>query len=285
MDLCEIANIKYIQKKFGFRNSKSLGQNFLTNKQVIQDMVDAAEVGEGDLVIEVGPGIGVLTTGIAERAGKVIAVELDKALLPVLDFTLAGYPNVEVINRDILKVDLPKLIEEGLKDLPNGKVKIMGNLPYYITTPIITELLEKDLPVESITIMMQKEVADRVVASPGSKIYGALSVLVQFHCLPEEVVFVPKENFFPEPKVDSAVIKLTKLEKPSVEVKDKELFFRLVRAGFGQRRKTLLNALGGGGFDKEKTKTCLELAGIDGGRRAETLSLEEFARLADCYSS
>lgn len=283
MDLCQIANIKYIQKKFGFKNSKSLGQNFLINSDVIRDMVEAAEVGPKDLVIEVGPGIGVLTTGIAEKAGKVIAIELDKSLLPVLDFTLAGYPNAEVINQDILKADLPGIIEEGLKDLPQGKVKIMGNLPYYITTPIITELLEKDIPAESITIMMQKEVADRVVASPGSKIYGALSVLVQYYCKAEEVVFVSKENFFPAPKVDSAVIKLTKLEEPSVKVKDKDLFFKLVRGGFGQRRKTLQNSLVGGGFEKEKVKACLEEAGIDGNRRAETLSLEEFAGLANAF--
>lgn len=280
MNLCDIGTIKYIQKKFGFRNSKALGQNFLTEPAVIEKMVAAADIGPDDLVVEIGPGIGVLTAGIAAKAGKVIALELDKDLLPVLDFTLAEFDNVEVINQDVLKTDISDLIKT------NGKLstKILGNLPYYITTPIITSLLESGVPADSIVIMMQKEVAERIISPPGSKAYGALSVAVQFYCDVEEVVEVGRECFLPSPKVDSAVLKLTPLKEPKVNTKDRAMFFSCVKAGFGQRRKTLSNSLGAMGFDKETIKSCLEKAAIDPKRRAETLSLEEFAKLADAFS-
>ena len=279
MDLCSIETIKYIQRAFGFKNSKSLGQNFLTDASVIQAMVDAAEIEPDDLVIEIGPGIGVLTDAAARRAKEVVAVELDKSLLPVLSYTLSEHNNVEIINQDILKVDLNSLIES--KGYSRERVKILGNLPYYITTPIITELLEKGVNARSITIMMQKEVAERVVASPGGKTFGAITLLVQYFSEAHEIVQVPKEVFVPVPKVDSAVVKLNLLEEPAVQVKSRDMFFRCVKAGFGQRRKTLSNSLSGIGMDKESIKMAIERAGIDGVRRAETLSIEEFGRLSD----
>lgn len=282
MNLCAPETIKYIQKTFGFKNAKGLGQNFLTDPEVIEAMVDAAEIGPEDLVIEIGPGIGVLTDAAAKRAKKVIAIEIDKALLPVLKYTLAHHNNVEIINEDILKVDLNKIIREEAVEKQN--VKIMGNLPYYITTPIITQLLEKGTRAASITIMMQKEVAERIVSPPGKKSFGALSVAVQYYSNPQKVVSVPKEVFFPIPKVDSEVLILTLLEKPAVEVKDKEMFFRLVKAGFAQRRKTLSNSLKGASLDKDAVEKALEDSGIEGSRRAETLSLEEFASLSDALS-
>ncbi len=283
MNLCDIGTIKYIQKAFGFKNAKSLGQNFLLDNSVIKEMADAAEISQEDLVIEIGPGIGVLTDEIANRAGRVVAVEIDKNLLPVLKYTLGKHNNVEVVNEDILKVDLEQIIREYGKEKKN--VKIMGNLPYYITTPIITELLERHVPANSITIMMQKEVAERIIADPGSKTYGALSIAVQFYCHVERVVDVLRDCFYPAPKVDSEVLKLTVKDKPSVEVKDQELFFKLVKAGFSQRRKTLLNSLQSGGFNKEVVRRALESAGIDPTRRAETLSLDEFAVLSDSFNS
>ncbi len=307
MDLCSISTIKYIQKVFGFKNAKSLGQNFLLDSDVIKAMADAAGLGSDDLAIEIGPGIGVLTHEIAKRAGKVIAVEIDKALLPVLQYTLAEHNNVEVINQDILKTDLGKLIAENLpisENLPmeinqsegseidsvsdgnkntvkRNHVKILGNLPYYITTPIITELLENHVPAKSITIMMQKEVAERIVADPGSKTYGAISVMVQYYCQVEKVIEVPRDSFFPAPKVDSEVLNLIIRDEPAVKVRDQSLFFRLVKAGFGQRRKTLSNSLTGTGIEKERILDALKQTGIDGTRRAETLSLEEFAALTE----
>ena len=280
MNLCDIGTIKYIQKKFGFRNSKALGQNFLTEPGVINAMVEAADIGPDDFVVEIGPGIGVLTAGIAEKAEKVVALELDKDLLPVLGFTLAEFDNVEIINQDVLKTDIAALAKEKGRD----SIKILGNLPYYITTPIITSLLESGVPAECIVVMMQKEVAERIVSPPGSKAYGALSVAVQFYCHVEEVVEVGRECFVPSPKVDSAVLKLTPLKEPKVKVKDRTMFFACVKAGFGQRRKTLSNSLGAMGFDKETIKNCLEKAAVDPQRRAETLSLEEFAKLADAFS-
>ena len=280
INLCDIGTIKYIQKKFGFRNSKALGQNFLTEPGVIEAMVQAAEIGPEDLVVEIGPGIGVLTVGLAEKAGKLIALELDKNLIPVLDFTLSEFDNVEVLNQDVLDTDIGGLAKQQGRE----SIKVLGNLPYYITTPIITSLLENHVPADLIVVMMQKEVAERIISPPGSKAYGALSVAVQFYCDVEEVVEVGRECFFPAPKVDSAVLKLIPLKEPKVQVKDREMFFRCVKSGFGQRRKTLLNSLGATGFDKETIKNCLEKAAIDSTRRAETLSLEEFARLADAFT-
>ncbi len=279
MKLYDPSTIKWIKKKYGFRFSKSLGQNFITEKSVIDDIVEGAGLGPGDLVIEIGPGIGVLTSGACEAATKVVAIEIDRNLLTVLNDTLAAYNNVKIINGDILKMDLAKLIGEEKKDLEN--VKIIGNLPYYITTPIIIKLLESGVPAESITIMMQKEVAERIKAKPGSRTYGALSVAVQYRCEVTTVTEVPREVFMPVPKVDSEVLRLDILPEPAVKTISENMFFRCVRAGFSQRRKTLLNSLQNTGIPKEKIRECLEGAEIDPQRRAETLSLEEFAALAD----
>ena len=279
MKLYDPSTIKWIKKKYGFRFSKSLGQNFITEKSVIDDIVEGAGLGPGDLVIEIGPGIGVLTSGACEAATKVVAIEIDRNLLTVLNDTLAAYNNVKIINGDILKMDLAKLIGEEKKDLEN--VKIIGNLPYYITTPIIIKLLESGVPAESITIMMQKEVAERIKAKPGSRTYGALSVAVQYRCEVTTVTEVPREVFMPVPKVDSEVLRLDILPEPAVKTISENMFFRCVRAGFSQRRKTLLNSLQNTGIPKEKIREWLEGAEIDPQRRAETLSLEEFAALAD----
>ena len=293
MDLYSPQVIKAIKQKFGFKNSKSLGQNFLTDPDVIRAIVGGAEVSDNDLVIEIGPGFGVLTNEAAKHAGKVIAIELDKDLLPVLDFTLAAHNNIEIINEDVLKIDLNDLIERELKssaeETEEGKaklknVKIIGNLPYYITTPILMKLLESDINAESIIVMMQKEVAERILAEPGGKEYGALSVAVQYRTIAETVIEVPKESFFPAPKVDSQVLKLTLREEPAVKPLDEELFFRMVKAGFGQRRKTILNSLSTSGFPKEEIAACLDAVNIDNKRRAETLSLQDFCSIADYFS-
>ena len=288
MDLYSPQVIKAIKQKFGFKNSKSLGQNFLTDPEVIRAIVEGAGVNEKDLVIEIGPGFGVLTDEAAKYAGRVVAIELDRDLIPVLEFTLAQHRNIKVINEDVLKIDLNSLIEEELGEpLPDGEkptgVKIIGNLPYYITTPILMELLEGEVNAESITVMMQKEVAERIMADPGSKAYGALSVAVQYRTTAEVVAEVPKESFFPAPKVDSEVLKLTLRDEPAVKPKDEGLFFRMVKAGFSQRRKTILNSLSTSGIPKEEITACLEKVGIDNKRRAETLSLQDFCSIADYF--
>ena len=269
MKLYAPSTIRDIKERHGFKLSKSLGQNFLTDKNIIDRIIEGAGIGADDLVIEIGPGIGVITSEAAERAKRVIAVEIDKNLVPILKETLADKDNVEIVNQDILKTDVNRLIEDcrNSEDKLSG-VKIIGNLPYYITTPIIMKLLEEGVNADSITVMMQKEVADRIKAAPGSKAYGALSV--------------PKEVFVPQPKVDSTVLKLAMREEKPVELKDREVFFRCVKAGFGQRRKTLLNSLMGvEGVTKEGVREALLAAGIDPARRAETLTLEEFADLSN----
>ena len=280
MDLYSPQVIKAIKQKFGFKNSKSLGQNFLTDPEVIRAIVSGAEVSEKDLVIEIGPGFGVLTDEAAKHAEKVIAIEIDKDLLPVLEFTLAAHKNIEIINEDVLKIDLNELID----NVKIENVKIIGNLPYYITTPILMKLLESNLNAESITVMMQKEVAERILAEPGGKEYGALSVAVQYRTIAETVIEVPRESFFPAPKVDSEVLKLTLRDEPAVKPIDEALFFRLVKAGFSQRRKTILNSLSTSGYPKEEIAACLEAVGIDNKRRAETLSLQDFCSIADYFS-
>ena len=230
--------------------------------------------------MEIGPGMGVITMEAAEKAKKVIAVEIDKNLIPILKETLKDYDNVEIINKDILKTDVNGLID-GCKEKFAG-VKILGNLPYYITTPIIMKLLEDGVKADSITIMMQKEVADRIKALPGTKAYGALSVAVQYYCTAEAVVNVPKEVFMPQPKVDSTVLRLCIRKEKPVILEDRDMFFRCVKAGFGQRRKTLLNSLMGiDNITKDIVRDALEKAGIDPSRRAETLNLEEFAKLSN----
>lgn len=283
MKLYAPSTIQAIKEKHNFQLSKSLGQNFITDKSVIERIVEGSGAGEDDLVIEIGPGIGVLTAEAAETAAKVVAIEIDKKLIPILAETLGEYDNVRVINSDILKTDINEIIrEEREAGSFSGGVKIMGNLPYYITTPIIMGILEKGVEADSITIMMQKEVADRIKSSPGGKIYGAISVAVQYYCEVEQVASVPKEVFVPRPKVDSAVLKLSIRKERPVDLIDEKSFFACIKAGFGQRRKTLLNSLTGvNGFAKEEIKKILEEAGIEPARRAETLNIEEFAAIAN----
>lgn len=284
MNLYSPKTIREIKEKYGFKLSKSLGQNFLTDKNIIDKIIEGSFIGEKDLVIEVGPGIGVLTAAAAEKAGKVIAIELDKNLIPILKDTLKDYGNIEVIHADILKIDLNSLLEQNQEI--NGQkvegVKIIGNLPYYITTPIIMGILENRIPAQSITIMLQKEVADRIKAGPGSKTYGALSVAVQYYCTVAHVANAPKEVFIPQPKVDSTVIRLDIRRDKPVDLYDEEAFFAVIKAGFGQRRKTLLNSLTGTyGLSKEEILKVMNSVGIDPIRRAETLSIQEFAALAN----
>lgn len=283
MKLYAPSTIQAIKERHNFQLSKSLGQNFITDKSVIERIVEGSDVGEDDLVIEIGPGIGVLTAEAAESAAKVVAIEIDKKLIPILAETLADYDNIRVINQDILKTDINEIIrEEREAGSFTGGVKIMGNLPYYITTPIIMGILEKGVEADSITIMMQKEVADRIKAAPGGKIYGAISVAVQYYCEVEQVSSVPKEVFVPRPKVDSAVLKLSIRKERPVDLIDEKSFFACIKAGFGQRRKTLLNSLTGvNGLPKEDIKEILEAAGVDPARRAETLDINEFAAIAN----
>lgn len=287
MNLYSPRTIRQLKEKYGFRFAKGLGQNFLTDPSVPEAMVEGSGIGPQDLVIEIGPGIGVLTAAAAQAAGRVVAIEVDERLLPILDETLQEYDNIEVICADVLKTDLARLIDGQLREHGlTGEVRIIGNLPYYITTPIIMKLLEEELPVSSITVMMQKEVADRIEAGPGSKVYGAISVAVQYYCRVSRVASVPKEVFLPSPKVDSAVLLLELRENKAVQVRDEARFFACVKAGFGQRRKTLCNALSGAGnLPKETVREVLAAAGIDENRRAETLSIEEFAKIADELTS
>ena len=275
IDLYSPKSIRAIADRFGFRNRKSLGQNFLTDRNVVLEMIASAGITKDDTVIEIGPGIGALTRELSASAGKVIALEIDRDLFPVLEFTLSGCENVEVVHADVLKTDIGELIRE------NGGAKVIGNLPYYITTPIIMRLLETRPAPDNITIMMQKEVAERILAEAGSTERGALSVAVQYHCETEEVIEVPRESFSPAPKVDSAVLKLMPRKESPVRTDDEELFFRCVRAGFGQRRKTLYNSLTGTGYSKEKIGAALDSLGIERNRRAETLTMQEFADIAN----
>ncbi len=265
---------KHILKTFNLRMSKKLGQNFLIDHSIVQGIVDAAQIVPGEKVLEIGPGIGTLTQGLAEAGACVTAVELDKKLPAVLAQTLAGYENVNIVPGDILKVNIPEIMGEG-------SFKVAANLPYYITTPIVMALLEQRLPISRMVTMVQKEVAERMVANPGGKDYGALSVAVQYYTIPSIVLDVPPKSFIPAPEVDSVVICCEVREKPAVEVVDEKMFFRVVKAAFGQRRKTFNNALKSMGIDKEQVQAVLAAAGIDGTRRGETLSLQEFAAVAD----
>lgn len=283
MKLYEPSIIKLIKNKYGFRFSKSLGQNFLTDKNVIDAIVEGAGITEDDLVIEIGPGIGVLTQAAAEKAGKVVAIEIDSNLTEIMKFTLDGLTNVKIINDNVLKTDLSEIIREERGGLEH--VKVLGNLPYYITTPIIMKLLEEHIECESITVMMQKEVADRLIAGPGSKTYGAASVAVQYYSIVNRVIDVEKTSFMPQPKVDSSVLRLDIRKEPAAEPKDEKHYFNVVRAAFGQKRKTLLNSLGSTGAPKDIIGEALEEAGIDKKQRAETLGLEDFAKLSDALQS
>lgn len=266
----------HILKAFGLRMSKKLGQNFLIDSHIVQGIVDAAEINAGDKVLEIGPGIGTLTQGLAEAGANITAVELDKKLPAVLKETLKGYDNVKIVPGDILKVNIKEIMGEG-------EFKVAANLPYYITTPILMTLLERHLPITNMVTMVQKEVAERMIAEPDSKAYGALSVAVQYYTEPKIVLDVPPRSFIPAPEVDSVVIACKVRKTPAVAVTDEKMFFRVVKAAFGQRRKTLANALKGGGFPKEKISPAMEQANIELNRRGETLSLTEFASLADAF--
>lgn len=270
---------KEIVNKHNFKFSKSLGQNFLIDDNVIDKILEGSRLSETDKIIEVGPGIGTLTREMGKTAQKVVAIEIDKTLIPILEETLADLENVEVVNEDILKVDIQGLIKEKLD---GGPVKLIANLPYYITTPIVMKFLEEDIPVTDIVVMVQKEVADRMNAKPSTKDYGALSVAVQYYCDTEIVAKAPRHMFVPQPNVDSIVIGLHVRSEKKYEVDNEEIFFKTVKASFGQRRKTLLNSLGGLGFlTKDQIKEALQAANIDAKRRGETLSIDEFANLAN----
>ena len=268
----------HILHRFKLRADKKLGQNFLIDENIVRNIVAAAELSDKDTVLEVGPGIGTLTQGLAESGASVVAVELDKRLLPVLGTTLEGYDNVRIVNGDILQVDIMQTV--GVDEF-----KVCANLPYYITTPIIFALLEKRLPMERLVAMVQKEVAERTAAKPGGKDYGALSVAIQYYTEPEIAFIVPPSSFIPAPSVDSAVIVCKRREKPPVEVCDEALFFRVVKAAFSLRRKMLNNSLKNMGIKGEQVAKWLELAGVDGKRRAETLSLEDFAALTNTFAA
>ena len=275
--------IEVIQK-YQFAFQKRFGQNFLIDAQVLEKIVSAAGITKDDCVLEIGPGIGTMTQYLAESAGQVIAVEIDTNLLPILTDTLKDYSNVKVINQDILKVDINELV----KEYNNGRpIKVVANLPYYITTPIIMGLFESNVPIDNITVMVQKEVADRMQVGPGSKDYGALSLAVQYYASPYIVANVPPNCFIPRPNVGSAVIRLTRYQEPPVQVKDPKLMFKLIRASFNQRRKTLQNGLNNSpeiSFSKEEITKAIESLGVSPSVRGEALSLEQFAQLANYFA-
>ena len=270
-----------VLQKYDFVFQKKFGQNFLIDTHVLDKIVSAAEITKEDFVLEIGPGIGTMTQYLACAAREVVAVEIDKALIPILEDTLQDYSNVTVLNEDILKVDIKKLADEH----NNGKpIKVVANLPYYITTPIIMGLFEGEVPIESITVMVQKEVADRMQVGPGTKEYGALSLAVQYYAEPYIVANVPPNCFMPRPKVGSAVIRLTRHAAPPVEVVDAKLMFRIIRASFNQRRKTLANGLNNSpelSFGKDEIQRAIKACGFPEGVRGEALTLEEFAALAN----
>ena len=273
-----------VLQKYDFVFQKKFGQNFLIDSHVLDKIVSAAGITKDDFVLEIGPGIGTMTQYLAASARKVFAVEIDKALIPILEDTLKEFDNVQVINQDILKVDIKKLAEEHNDGKP---IKVVANLPYYITTPIIMGLFESQVPIDSITVMVQKEVADRMKVGPGTKDYGALSLAVQYYAEPYIVANVPPNCFMPRPKVGSAVISLTRHEKPPVEVADEKLMFRLIRASFNQRRKTLANGLNNSpelSYSKEEIQQTIEKCGFKAGIRGEALTLEDFAKLANVFS-
>ena len=273
-----------VLQKYGFNFQKKFGQNFLIDTHVLDKIIAAAEIGPDDFVLEIGPGIGTLTQYLAEAAREVTAVEIDRTLLPILEDTLSAYDNVTVINEDILKVDLNKLAEEKNGGRP---IKIVANLPYYITTPIIMSLFEKHVPISSVTVMVQKEVAERMQAGPGTKDYGALSLAVQYYAEAYIAAYVPPNCFMPRPNVGSAVIRLTCYENAPVQVKDEHLMFRLIRASFNQRRKTLANGLTNSAevpFGKEAIQQAIEKMGWNPSVRGEALTLAQFAALSDTLS-
>jgi 16S rRNA (adenine1518-N6/adenine1519-N6)-dimethyltransferase len=282
-DIATPVRTKDILKKYGFSFKKSLGQNFLIDTNILKKIVSFADLTEESGAIEIGPGIGALTEQLARTSKKVVAFEIDQRLLPILKDTLSPYPNVKIIHNDVLEADVAEVIKEEFTDLDD--IMVVANLPYYVTTPIIMKLLEEQLPIRGIVCMLQKEVADRISARPGTKEYGSLSIAVQYYTVAETVMIVPKTVFVPQPNVDSAVIRLTRREQPAVTVTDETFFFQVTRASFAQRRKTLLNNLTSqlpdGKQKKEAILQALSTSGIDPTRRGETLSIEEFGRLSE----
>ena len=270
--------VHYICKRFDIKMSKKLGQNFLIKRGIVDEIVKAADLQEGEPVLEIGPGIGTLTQGLAQSGANVTAIELDTRLLEVLDTTLAQYSNVNIVHGDVLKLDVPSIMN-------HEPCKVVANLPYYITTPIIMSLLESRLPIERLVVMVQKEVALRMVAKPGTKDYGALSVAVQYYTKPDIVLDVPPKSFLPAPAVTSSVIRCVLRDKPPVDVVDEKLFFRVVKAGFAQRRKTFANTMKTTGLSKDRIEELLVKANIDGQRRGETFTLQEFADVANAWAA
>lgn len=277
MDIQDVKTAELV-KKYNFKFTKSLGQNFLVDQSVPRDIVDGADVGPEDLVIEIGPGVGTLTAQLLKIAKKVVAIELDDTLIPILTEELGGYENFSLIHNDALKVNFDEVIGD------EQSVKLVANLPYYVTTPIIVKLLKEKHKFKSLTIMIQKEVAERMNAEPGNKDYGALTLLVQYYCNTKIVRKVPPACFIPRPKVDSIVIRLDKLDEPKVKVDNEKLFFDIIRNSFNMRRKTLWNGVKSIGQSKERLEAAFEKAGIDPKRRGETLSIQEFADLANCIN-
>ena len=286
LKLASPETIKTIVKKHNFHFSKKLGQNFLKEQGIVDKIVEGASLDAQDIVVEVGPGIGTLTAALAETEAYVLGLELDRKLLPMLAETLQEYNNVSIVHGDILKVDVNELLVSQGKDCTETKYKVVANLPYCITTPVIFHLLEQRSNLELMVVMVQKEVAQRIVAKPGGKDFGALSVAVQYYAKAELLFTVPKTAFIPEPEVESAVLRLTIRDRPAVDVINEKLFFQVVRGAFGQRRKTLLNALANAslGQDKMEMEAILAQAQIDPSRRGETLSLEEFAKISNLLS-
>lgn len=281
MKLSNPSELKAVIERHGFSFSKSLGQNFLIDQKILDKIVEGADLDKSWGVLEIGPGAGTLTRELAAVCGKVVAVEIDKNLIPLLEDTLADFDNAEVILSDVMKVDLKSLITQKFGDMP---VAVVANLPYYITTPIIMNFLENEIPVRSLTVMVQKEVADRMAASPGGKDYGALSAAVQFYTEPKVICKAEPHCFMPQPKVESVVIKLSVLDAPRVLVKDREFLFKLIKSAFGQRRKTLVNALSKSPYlalEKGDVLTAVRDLGFDENIRGEKLSLEDFGRLSD----
>ena len=270
--------VHYICKRFDIKMSKKLGQNFLIKRGIVDEIVHAAEITVGEPVLEVGPGIGTLTQGLAQSGADVTAIELDRRLLEVLDTTLASYDNVRIIHGDVLKLDVPTIMN-------HKPFKVVANLPYYITTPIIMSLLESKLPIERLVVMVQKEVALRMIGKPGTKDYGALSVAVQYYTEPDIVLDVPPKSFLPAPAVTSSVIRCVLRDKPPVDVIDEKLFFRVVKAGFAQRRKTFSNTMKTTGLTRDRIEELLAKANIDGQRRGETFTLQEFADVANAWAA
>jgi len=280
-----LEDTKFIMKKYNIKANKSLGQNFLIDGNVIEKIVNSANIKNDDLIIEIGPGLGTLTQYLLEKAGKVVCIELDKRMLEILNNRFCMYNNFEIINNDVLKVDLKELISNEKRKNEINNVKIVANLPYYITTPIIMKLLEDNLDIESITVMVQKEVAERLIAHPGTKNAGAITYSVFYYCTSEMIEEVPNNSFIPEPEVVSEVIKLTLREKPAVDIKNKELLFSIIKCAFMQRRKTLLNALVNAKVfaSKEEGAKVLEKIGLDINVRAEQLSLDDFLNIAKLF--